>query len=254
MRVFPIVFLAMMVSINSMGQEISDFEKFFPKGIGLGLGQALARVSDAYISNEKYEGPLTSFDLSWSWFSENRGYRLGLSNSFSEEILNHNTPAEYEQTALFLDFTYGIGSLPIFSHPAYIYIGPGIELFDYYIKHSFASNSRSESEGKINSLGINSFIIWPVNKWFQPELLLKSSLISITDKLYDTRRYEYSDGSIVPFNKSINAYAGFGIRIKPINKFTAKFAYDLNYTRISIWDEYQSINHNFSVKINYLFK
>ncbi|MFC2124020.1 hypothetical protein ACFLU5_04340 [Bacteroidota bacterium] len=252
-HLFIPVFLFISVSIS--GQESKNHEMVFPRGISLMYGKSMTSMRDEYISPETYTGNLNCITASWSWFKNNKGYRVGISNNFSNEVRNNDILADYNQTMLFLDFMYDAGKFSIFSKDAYLYIGPSLELFDYYMNHSFANIIKSESEGSLTSLGVNINLLWQINNWVQPELFLRSNLLSFANKTYDNQRYpnSNSEASLVSFFDANNIHSGLGIRFFPFNKFSIKVDYKLHYSKISEWDDYSSVNNIISATANYTF-
>ena len=249
---FPIFFIT---AINLPGQESQNHETVFPRGISLEYGASKTFLQDAYISGETYSGNLNCITIDWSWFNANKGYRIGISNYFSNEISNNNIPADYNQTMLFLDLIYKTGNFSIFSKEAFLYIGPTLELYDYYLNHSFANTTRSESEGSLTSFGINFNLLWVINDRVRPEIFLRSNLLSFANKTYDIQRYpnSNSEASLISFFDATNLHSGLGVRFIPFNKFSVKIGYKLHYSRISEWDNYNSLNNIFSTSVNYTF-
>lgn len=162
----------LLLALESPGQDTLNNKTAFPSGILIGYGQGLFSVKDEYISKEKYSVTIPFFNLEWVRFHNRNACHLEFEYRNSSNINNNKISSKVIQFVFNQDFSYPIGSFPLFSRNVYAYLGPSVQFIYYDIRYNFGQPGTFISPktfGIIASLAINTELIYPVNYKFRIE-------------------------------------------------------------------------------------
>jgi hypothetical protein len=242
-----IILATMLLStVHSSAQDTLINQKFFPKGITLKYGFGSYAVKDEYISNEKYSGTLSYTAFSWTREHSKTVYRLEMAYRNSKEINNHNVSADIIQFTLNQGFLYPLKKMSLFKKDLYAWLGPSTDLFFYYNKPDIAVSGfdYAESFAGLISLGLNTDIIYPLNRHFQLESALRFTVISFGLRMVDYEETDESPAKLLTLFKGLNSLFNLGVRYTFLNRLSLKIAYQFEMIRISAWEPLHSASDN----------
>jgi len=247
----------LLLALESPGQDTLNNKTVFPSGISVGYGQGLFSVKDEYISKEKYSGTLPYINLEWVRFHHKNAYHLEFEYRNSTNIKNNKISAKVMQFVFNQDFSYPVGSFPLFSRNVYAYLGPSVQFFYYDIHYNFAQPGTFISPktfGIIGSLAINTEFLYPVNKKLRIEGLIRSNLVSFSGKDYDERKYEDEPGPALLTVFTVTKFDfDLSIRYYLVNRVSAALRYRFDLIRINKWDPYIASSNNLIISLNFTF-
>jgi hypothetical protein len=243
-----------MTPIFLFSQDTVNHKTIFPRGITFDVGVTFEGLVDEYISKEKYSGTIPYYCIQWAWYHQKMGYRLGFETNGSAELKNNDIVAEFNQANFYFDFIYPVANFRLFSKSVFAYLGPGVNYYDYYISHDFASYTRSYSDGGIFSFGINFDLIYPVKSWFHTDLFLRSGLLAVASKSFDPDKYSGSDTRFTSVFNATSLNSGLSFRFNVLKKLTLTAGYKFQFNSITIWDDFKSASDVLFASINIKIK
>lgn len=254
-----ILSLAVLLSltVGATGQDTSNPQTFLPSGVSLGCGLGLFSVRDEYISSEKYSGILPYINLEWMRFRAKSAYHLEFEYQHSTDITNNTISAEVRQFVFNQDYSYPVGSIPVFSNNMYAYLGPSVQFFFCDINYDFARPGTFISPntfGIIGSLGVNCALIYPANEKLRMEGFLRSNLLSFGGKKIN--EYKYSDEpapTLLTVFTTGKIDGDISIRYYLSRKVSSSLGYRFDLSRIAKWEPYIATSSSLVISVNYTF-
>jgi len=247
----------LLFAFESPGQDTLNNKTVFPSGISVGYGQGLFSVKDEYISKEKYSGTLPYINLEWGRFHHKKAYHLEFEYRNSTNIKNNKISARVMQFVFNQDFSYPVGSFPLFSRNVYAYLGPSVQFFYYDIRYNFGQPGTFISPktfGIIGSLAINTELIYPVNYKLRIEGYLRSNVISFSGKDYDERKYEDEPGPALLTVFTVTKFDfDLSMRYYLLKRVSTALRYRFDLIRINKWDPYIASGNNLIISLNFTF-
>jgi len=258
---FLMVFVILICTESSFGQDFTTHKNIFPQGITIAYGLGNYAVRDEYISQEKYAGTLPYFRIDWSRFHNKYGFRQKLEYRNSSKITNNNVSANITQFSFYMDYLYPAGKFELFSMSVFAFLGPTANLFFYL-------NNPGYMEGSIHlnysfvlmfSSGFTSEFIVPVNSKWQIENSVSLSLLSLGLRMpelltpKDKNDDEQSPAKLLSPFSGLNSNLNIGIRYYCCRFLSAKLNYRLHILSIHEWDSVLSSSDNLILNLTYHF-
>ncbi|MGB5530814.1 MAG: hypothetical protein WBQ32_12675 [Ignavibacteriaceae bacterium] len=254
---FCFLSLALILSFsgNLVGQDSSNQQSIFPKGITIEYGIGSYAVTDEYISTEKYSGSLPYYSIAWANQHSDYVYRLKIDFSNSTEIKNNNVTADIYQFTLNQGFSYALPKFTLFDNDAYFYIGPSTELFFYFNEQNIAVSGfdYAQSFALLISAGINSQIFYKLWNDFNIEASLDFNVFSLGFRMVDMEENDESPAKILTLISANNILFTLGPRYYLLDNLSVKASYLFHLTRINTWEPLLSASDNAVFTLTYGF-
>jgi hypothetical protein len=135
-------------------------------GLHVEYGIGSIAITDHYVSKERYAGSLPYIGFWYGRLNRTKGFNLGLTYQSGDELKNNNINASLSRVSLNFDQYFLGKEFKLFSKPAFWYIGPSVEYFEYELSNYFTSNHKSFSELNMATLGFNSLLDWQISNRF----------------------------------------------------------------------------------------
>ena len=223
----------LLLALELSGQETMDHKTVFPSGIMVGYGQGLYSVRDKYISKNKYAGPISSLNVTWSQFNKNRGVRLKFDYRSGSEIKNFNLSTNIKEFSFTGTYIFSNGTLNLFSKKVYIYLGPSWDFYLHFRNQNMASHMMATtlSSATLVSLGLNSEFICPIKPKLQAEGSLGLNLLSLGGRLPDLETEEAKMIKLLPFYSAMIDYFHFVL----CYRFMKQVSFGIGYQFRLVW-------------------
>ena len=218
---------------NSFGQDSLSHQTVFPKGISVEYGLGKYSVRDKYISKNKYTGSISSLNVAWSHFNNNRGVRLKFDYRSGSEIKSFNLSTDIKEFCFTGDYILSVGIFNLFSKKIYTYLGPSWDFYLYARNQNMASHMMATtlSYAALISLGFNSEFICPIKPKLQAEGSLGLSLLSLGGRLPDLETEEAKMIKLLPLYSSMKGYSHLVLRYR----FIKQASFGIGYQFRLIW-------------------
>ena len=181
MKTRIILFLMILISLKSLGQDTNYYSDILNKGITIKYGYGSYSVKDEYISKEKYSGTIPYFSLGWTRQHNKYAYNLEIEYRNSDEIENYNVTTNITQFLINQGFIYPLKKRELFNNDLDLWLGPTVELFIFSNEQNIAVDGfdYNQSFAGLFSAGISFTAIYPLNSKFQIESRLLTSVLSL---------------------------------------------------------------------------
>ena len=258
MKTKAIIFIstiALFISIESSGQDTTNYSTVFPKGITVKYGYGNYSIKDEYISNEKYSGTIPYFSFGWARKHNKYLYRLEMEYRNSDEIKNYNVSTNITQFTLEQGFLYPLKKRELFNKDLDLWLGPTTEFFFFVNEPNIAVDGfdYSQSFAGLFSLGINIVGAYSLNSKFQIESSIGMSALSLGFRMVDSEEDDQSPVKLLTLFSGLNSSFDLGIRYYIFNNLSIKAGYKFELCRISAWNPLISASDNLLIGLTYYF-
>jgi hypothetical protein len=221
-------------------QDSASYQNIFRSGFELRGGLGYLALRDEHISNEKYSGSSSWFDLQWSKYHDTFGYRIGMSFQNTAAIKNRTVSAKATIGSFNLIYQYPVGSFNLFNREVWLSLGPGTDIVFLTRNQNIAQNPGSEQDiyqsgAWLFSLSIRGEAILPISEIFQTESSMQLGLVSIGGGSGGLSKISESMKWLTLFS-GLHASAEIGVRYFPMKWVSIKAGYVLDIIRIDSWN------------------
>jgi hypothetical protein len=258
MKYFTVFFIGILffaIPHKLSAQDSLKQVSVFPTGISIDYGIGNYAVTDEYISEEKYSGSIPYYRIQWVKSHQDYIYHLSLDYQYSSDIKNYNVSTDIYQFTLHQGFSYAGPKFSLFNRDTYLYLGPSTEIFYYFNQQNIAVSGfdYAQSIACMISLGVDSDLIYKLNKNFNIESSLNLGLLSLGFRMVDSEETDESPVKLLTLFAGTNAVFKLGIRYYMTHNFSVKTGYLFHLTRISSWDPLLSASDSFVFTVTYGF-
>ncbi len=234
-------------------QESSSVNEYIDNGLTFNAGYDIIAVKDEFISQEKYTGTSPSFLLDWTGMYDSSGFHLSFGIISSAKVNNYNVSAEVTEAALNLAYVYPIGNIKLFNREIKLFLGPSPELFFHFRTEDIAKGAVFDaySAAFLFSAGARLDMIMPVNKAWQLEGDIYSSLLSLGGKFINPLDHNTSMMKILTMFTGMSSYIEAAARYNLMKNISLRAGYKFSFVRISAWDYFISAKDDFNFSLTY---
>ncbi len=246
--------IILLLFITSIKAQVLPSEKeYFGNGITVNAGFNLLAIKDEFISQEKYTGSSPSFLLDWTRMHDSSGFHLSFDIISSAKVKDYNVSANITEAALNLSYVYPIGNIKIFNKDIKLYLGPAPELLFHFRTENIARGAIFEaySVAFLFSAGVRLDMIMPVNKNWQLEGDIYSSLLSLGGKFIDPQNNNTSMIKILTVFTGMSSVVEAAARYNLMKSISLRAGYRLSVVRITAWDYLISAKDDFNLSLTY---
>lgn len=209
-----------------------------PDGITLHGGIGYFAVRDAHISENKYAGFSSWFELRWSWFHETYGFRLGLTYQSAGNVKNHNVSADVRQGSLQLATLYPLG--PLRGQNTSFSAGPAVDFLIHFRTQNIAHNNSADPNIYTSGLWLGSFgarleATYPLCTGVTLDGALQISVLSLGGGTGQAGAETIDIKLLTPF-AALHGVGTLGLAFQPFAWVLVRAGYTLDVVRIESWN------------------
>jgi len=255
-RIHSIVLCISFLTAVLSAQTPQTLKSLLGDGISAQAGLGRLALRDVYISDEKYSGSLSYFEIGWLRSRDSSASRFSMEFRSSSNVKNNNVSADVIQTVSNLDYLYPAGTISFLTHDAFAFLGPSAEMYLYFRNQNIAGGGKAlfnaYSFATFFSLGMNSELILPIGSSFSAEWSARVNLAGFGGRLVNLQ-----NNSNDKFFKPVTIISGIQgstsvlLRYSVSQDFTFKAGYRFEICQSNSWDYLLSASDNVILVVSY---
>jgi len=255
-RINSIIICISIHAAIASAQSSQTLKNLLGEGIFVQGGLGYLALRDDYISNEKYSGSLSYFELGWLRSRDSSASRFSMEYRSSSDVKDNNVSANVVQAALNLDYLYPVGAFSLFDRDVFAFLGPSAETYLYFRTQNIANGGEAifnaYSFATFFTLGINSELVLPLRSFFSAEWSGRLNLVGFGGRLVNLQiNSNEKFFKLVSIISGIQGTTNILLRYNVSDALMLKAGYRLEVRQSNSWDYLLSASDNLIFVVSY---